>query len=99
MSSRWCGGCEGAAAGLIWGGLACNCHTSLSEKQKARGHTHRHGRELAEKESRKLTENQVSGDLLQTCPRPPPTHPKMNTEVLGKFQMDGKVAGRGRVIG
>lgn len=48
----------------------CNCHTSLSEKQK-HADTHRQGRELAEKESRKLTENQVSGDLLQTCVSPP----------------------------
>lgn len=63
MSSRWCGGggVRGGPAGLIWGGLVCNCRTSLSEKQKhadTHTHTHRHGRELAEKESRKLTENQ-----------------------------------------
>lgn len=56
----------GGAAGLIWGGLVCNCHTAISEKQK-HAHRHGHGRELAEKKGRKLAENfKVGGVLLKS---------------------------------
>lgn len=55
----------GGAAGLIWGGLACNCRTALSEKQK-HAHRHGHGRELAEKKKKagELAEDFGSGGVL-----------------------------------
>lgn len=88
----------GGAAGLIWGGLACNCRTALSEKQK---HAHRHGRELAEKKKkgRKLAEDFGFGGVLPESGAPRTLAGSQEVEEAaggggdGSFQMDGKVDG------
>lgn len=83
----------GGAAGLIWGGLVCNCHTALSEKQK---HADRQGheRELTEKKQEDDREFLVSGVLLEpgTLRMSARFHGMKEDaeEEQGNFQTDGK---------